>query len=140
MSQSLKTCAPRLVGCGGVILGALMLIGSGPGSASAATITFDFGLIGADGGAVCGSNCVIAGVGEHTFTVGTATVGAIGYNAAGAQKYVTQKPGPFGGSGETGLGESDTSPTPSTSDYEITTSTWLLIDNGPAFGNGYLRV
>ncbi len=107
--------------------------------ASAAVLTFDFGLIGANGGAPCVSNCVLSTLGENTFTTGGVSVGAIGYNAADAVAYTTQKPGPFGGNGgETGLGESDTYPKPSDSDYEVTTSTWLLLDNSAPKAAGYV--
>ena len=65
---------------------------------------------------------MIANKAEDTFSLGGLTVGAIGYNADGQVAYVTQKPGAFGAAGgETGLGESDTSPSPSDSDYEVTT-------------------
>ena len=97
--------------------------------ASAADVTLDFGNIGADGGAVCSSGCVIPGAFEHTFSVGAVTVGAIGYMAGGAVGYVTQKPGSFEGPGETGIGESDTYPSPSNSDFEINPDTALVLDN-----------
>lgn len=107
-------------------------------TASASTLTFDFGLIGADGGSVCAHRCVLAGASERTFTLNSVGVGAIGYSATGAVGYVTQKPGDFGGNnGETGLGESATSPKPSDPDFEIADSTYLLIDNAAAFAAGY---
>ncbi len=75
---------------------------------------------------------------ENNFTTGGVTVGAIGYMASGAVGYTTQKPGPFeANGGETGLGESDTYPHPSDGDYEVTTHTYLLINNAQAFAKGY---
>ena len=122
----------------------------------AATATFDFGLLGgstsypvAQNAPACAHNCVLSGTAgqEEYFSAYDGsnnlltTVGAIGYgpavsgSAPGA--YVTQKPGAFG-SGETGLGESNTTPNPSDSDYEITIGTYLLIDNTIAQAAGYL--
>ena len=107
------------------------------GAASAGTITFNLGEIVSDGGAVCASACVIAGVGQHTFSDSGYVLGAIGYNGdaseggsatAPIQAYVTQKPGKTG-SGETGLGESNTYPNTSDSDYEIKTNTYLLLSD-----------
>ena len=91
------------------LLGGIILAGGTAiaGSASAGDVTVDFGNIGADGGAICSSGCVIPGAFEHTFTIGAVTVGAIGYMAGGVVGYVTQKPGSFEGPGETGIGESD---------------------------------
>ncbi len=106
--------------------------------ASANVVTFDFGTIGSGGGAPCASDCVLPGTSENFFTTGGVSIGAIGYNHSGAVAYVTQKPGAFmAHGGETGLGESDTYPHTSDSDYEITTSTWLLIDNSSALAHGY---
>ena len=112
---------------GALLAGGLTVAGLAP--ASAADVTLDFGNIGADGGAVCSSGCVIPGAFEHTFSVGAVTVGAIGYMAGGAVGYVTQKPGSFEGPGETGIGESDTYPSPSNSDFEINPDTALVLDN-----------
>jgi hypothetical protein len=75
-------------------------------------------------------------LGEDTFSNGSFTVGAEGYNSSGAVAYVAQKPGPIT-SGETGLGESNTYPTPSDSDYEITDSTYLLLDDSALVAAGY---
>lgn len=119
-------------------LAGLLALACAP-AAGAATLTFDFGQIGADGGAVCGSNCVIPNAVEHWFSTGGVSVGSIGFNALDAIAYTTQKPGTFDGTGgETGLGESDTYPDPSRGDYEVTTETWLLIDNSQALSAGYL--
>ena len=103
--------------------------------ALAGDVTFDLGDIGANGGAVCSAGCVLPTNGQNTFSTMGLTIGAIGYNAAGAVAYVTQKPGPFEGPGETGIGESDVyngppnGNPPSDSDWEITTSTYLLLNN-----------
>jgi len=130
------------------------------GSATAATVTFDFGTLGGASSAPssaspCSSNCVINSEthnpikGEVYFTKDGVSVGAIGYNPgaaltnggpapSGSPTYVTQKPGVFGGNnGETGIGESNTYPNPSDSDYEITTKTALVLDNTLANGEGY---
>jgi hypothetical protein len=129
---------PNFARAGAAAAGAAALIGFSAVSASATTLTFDFGLIGANGGSVCTHNCVLPTAAEKTFTTGGVTVGAIGFNAGGGIAYVTQKPGAYAANGgETGLGESDTRPEPSDSDYEVTRSTWLLIDNAQAFGDGY---
>lgn len=117
---------------------AAILAGFVASTASAAGLTYDFGLIGANGGAACASECVLSKLGEDTFTTGGVAVGAIGYNASDAIAYVTQKPGAFAAAGgETGLGESNTSPKPSDSDYEVTTATWLLLDNTAPKAAGY---
>jgi hypothetical protein len=112
-------------------------LGLGAASASAAAVTFDFGSLGANGGAVCASNCIIPNQGEDTFTTGGITVGAIGYGSGGATEFVTQKPGAIDGPGETGLGESSTGANPSDADYEVTDSTYLLIDDAAARAAGY---
>ena len=115
-----------------------MAAGLGPVSAFAATQTYNFGSIGADGGSVCGSNCVLPNKVEHAFNNGSGlNLGAIGYNASAAEAYVTQKPGAIDGPGETGLGESNTFPSPSDSDYEITDSTYLLLDDAAVRAAGY---
>lgn len=112
--------------------------------ANAATLTFDFGLLGASTtaggtGTACASNCVIGGAQEQFFTTGGISIGAIGYDSAGAVAYVTQKPGAFStNGGETGIGESNTYPTTSDVSYEVETTTWLLIDNTRALNAGYL--
>jgi hypothetical protein len=111
--------------------------GFGMTSASAAGVTFDFGSLGANGGPVCSANCIIPNQAENTFTTGGVTVGAIGYGSGGAVEFVTQKPGAIDGPGETGLGESSTGTNPSDSDYEITDSTYLLIDDAAARAAGY---
>ncbi|MGC2203064.1 MAG: PEP-CTERM sorting domain-containing protein [Stellaceae bacterium] len=110
------------------------------GTAIAGTLTFDFGTIGADGGAVCGSNCVLP-AGSHSFTVSGNTVVATGYStghtdgtAPSGGAFVTQKPGPFGT--ETGLGESDTLSPPSDGDYEIGPLKALVVDNTSVIGSG----
>jgi hypothetical protein len=123
---------------GALMAGGLTVAGLAP--ASAADVTLDFGNIGADGGSVCSSGCVIPGAFEHTFSVGAVTVGAIGYMAGGAVGYVTQKPGSFEGPGETGIGESDTYPAPSDSDWEITPETALVLDNLTYNNIGYKSV
>lgn len=116
------------------------LTAGGIGAANAAAITFDFGTIGADGGAVCASNCVLP-AGSHSFTVGGNTVVATGYSTGSASgapptgaAFVTQKPGPFGT--ETGLGESDTLSPPSDADYEIAPGKALVVDNTNVISNG----
>ena len=118
------------------------LTASTMGAAMATTLTFDFGTIGADGGAVCGSNCVIAGQTSHNFTVSGNTVVATGYStghtdgtAPSGVAFVTQKPGPFGQ--ETGLGESDTLSPPSDPDYEIGPGKALVADNTNLVNNGF---
>ncbi len=107
----------------------------------ATTLTFDFGTIGADGGAACGSNCVLP-AGSHSFTVSSNTVVATGYStghtdgtAPSGVAFVTQKPGPFGQ--ETGLGESDTLSPPSDADYEIGPGKALVADNTNVVNNGF---
>jgi hypothetical protein len=111
--------------------------------ANAGTLTFDFGTLGASttkgaAGTACSSNCILSGKAEQWFTTNGVSVGAIGYNGSDQFSYVTQKPGAFGSSGgETGLGESDTYPRPSDSDYEINKTSWLLIDNSAAIAAGY---
>jgi hypothetical protein len=118
-------------------LGGIILAGSGTIAvpALAGDVTFDLGNIGANGGAVCSSGCVLPTNGLNTFSTMGLTIGAIGYNAAGNIAYVTQKPGSFEGPGETGIGESDVyngpplGNPPSDSDWEITTSTYLLLNN-----------
>ncbi len=128
---------------GGIILAGGTAIA---GSASAGDVTVDFGNIGADGGAICSSGCVIPGAFEHTFTIGAVTVGAIGSMAGGAVGYVTQKPGSFEGPGETGIGESDVyngpplGNPPSDSDWEITPETALVLDNKTYNNIGYKSV
>jgi hypothetical protein len=113
---------------GGVTLAGLV-------SASAANVTFDLGDIGANGGAICSSGCVLPTNGENTFSTMGLTIGAIGCNASGNVAFVTQKPGSFEGPGETGIGESDVyngpplGNPPSDDDWEITTSTYLLLAN-----------
>ncbi|MGA9601278.1 MAG: hypothetical protein WBS22_13695 [Methylocystis sp.] len=135
---------------GGIVLAGAAALAS---SATAATVTFDFGLLGGASSAPssaspCGSECVIPINGEVFFTKSGVSVGAIGYNPgvaltnggsapSGSPTYVTQKPGAFGGSGETGIGESNTSPHPSDADYEITTKTALVLDNTLANAGGY---
>jgi hypothetical protein len=111
--------------------------GLGMTSASAGSVAFNFGSLGANGGAVCSANCVLPNQAENFFTTGGVTVGAIGFNSAGAVEFVTQKPGAIDGPGETGLGESSTGINPSDSDYEITDSTYLLIDDAAARAAGY---
>lgn len=130
-----------------LVLGALGLAaGLGSAPATAGTVTLDLGDIGADGGPVCSSGCVIPGASEHTFTVGNVTVGATGYMAGGAVGFVTQKPGSFEGAGETGIGESDVyngpplGNPPSDSDWEITPETALVLDNLTFNAIGYKSV
>jgi hypothetical protein len=121
-----------------LVLGGLGLAaGFGMTSASAAPVAFNFGSLGANGGPVCSANCIIPNQAENTFTTGGVTVGAIGYGSGGAVEFVTQKPGAIDGPGETGLGESSTGTNPSDSDYEITDSTYLLIDDAAARAAGY---
>ena len=113
---------------GALLAGGLTFAGLAP--ASAVDVTLDFGNIGADGGAVCSSGCVLPGQVEHTFTLGAVTVGAYGVTSSySGYSYVTQKPGSFEGPGETGIGESDTYPSPSNSDFEINPNTGLVLDN-----------
>ena len=125
------------------------------GAASASVVTFNFGLDGfastapvPSGNTPCASNCVIDINGEVFFTVNGVSVGATGYNSgaltnggsapSGTPTYVTQKPGPFNANGgETGLGESNTYPNTSDSDYEITKTTALVLDNKTAIADGY---
>jgi hypothetical protein len=121
-----------------LLLGGLgVAAGLGMTSASAASVAFNFGSHGANGGPVCSANCIIPNQAENTFTTGGVTVGAIGYGSGGAVEFVTQKPGAIDGPGETGLGESSTGTNPSDSDYEITDSTYLLIDDAAARAAGY---
>jgi hypothetical protein len=123
-----------------LLIGAALTIG-GSGAATAAVITFDFGTIGADGGVVCASNCVLSPAGPHSFTVGGNTVVATGYNTGSTSgapptgvEFVTQKPGPFGT--ETGLGESDTLSPPSDADYEVGPGEALVANNTNVINNG----
>jgi PEP-CTERM motif len=118
-------------------LGGIILAGSGTIAvpALAGDVTFDLGNIGANGGAVCSSGCVLPTNGLNTFSTMGLTIGAIGYDDTGAVKYVTQKPGSFEGPGETGIGESNVyngpplGNPPSSPDWEIEPNTYLLLDN-----------
>ena len=107
--------------------------------AAAGSVTLDFGTLGADGGAACTGDCVIAGATAHDFTQSGVTVAATGYSSASASAlsgtaYLTQKPGPFGS--ETGLGESNLLSPPSL-DYEIGPGTAVVLDNSAAIALGY---
>ena len=67
-------------------------------------------------------------LGTHDFTIGAQTVAATGYSDTfTTPAFLTQKPGPFGP--ETGLGESDTQPTPSDSEFEIAPGKSVVLDN-----------
>jgi len=116
---------------GALFVGAVL---AGAAPASATVLTFDFGTIGADGGAVCGSNCVIAGAAAHDFSIGGSTVAVTGFSDSTrtTTTFVTQKPGAFGG--ETGLGESDTFPASTDPDFEIGPSKVVLADNTGVHG------
>lgn len=129
----------------GAVFGAAIGLGTFAGSANATLITVDFGAVKAGttspgpSGSPTGSEKVLPGASEQYFTSGGATVGAIGYNANGVISYVTQKPGAFtANQEETGIGESNTYSQPSDGNYEITTSTYLLIDNTTALAAGYI--
>ncbi len=60
------------------------------------------------------------------------------FQRVGRDRLCHPETGPFAAAGgESGLGESNTSPKPSDSDYEVTTSTWLLLDNTAPKAAGY---
>lgn len=128
----------------GALLGAVIAVAFA-GAANATPVTVDFGVIkagttspGPSGSPPSGEN-VLAGASEQYFTTAGVTVGAIGYDASGLLRYVTQKAGTFTANGnETGIGESNDYPHPSDGSYEINTSTYLLIDNTTALAAGYL--
>jgi PEP-CTERM motif len=101
--------------------------------AARADVYYDFGTIGADGGAVCASDCVLA-AGSHSFDGGLGPVIATGLDGSGNPAFVTQKPGAFGT--ETGIGASLTYPSPSPStNYEIAPPDSLLTDWTGVAGN-----
>jgi hypothetical protein len=60
--------------------------------------------------------------------------------AGGAVGYVTQEPGSFEGPGETGIGESNTYPSPSDSDWEIDSATALVLDNNIGYKSVSLTI
>ena len=119
-------------------------------TALADIINFDFGLLAATPGGPAnpqlyapGTQGVFTTIGTQTFTdpSSTITVSVTGYSDAFVTvAYVTQKGGPFGADGETGLGESDTQPVCSDSDCEIAPLRFLLVDNSAAFAAGYSLV
>ena len=99
------------------------------GIASAkADVVFDFGLLTPSPDAICATDCVLPTPGTHTVTIGSQTVAATGYSDQfTTAAFLTQKPGPFGP--ETGLGESDTAPSPSDSEFEIAPGKSVVLDN-----------
>ncbi len=122
--------------------GGAALLAAAP--ARAGNLTFDFGELGANGGGVCQSDCVLPTHGANDFTTGGVTIAVTGYSSASGTSlsgtsYVTQKPGAPGA--ETGLGESDTPP-PNSSDlnYEIAVGKALELDNSKALALGYSPV
>lgn len=118
----------------GIVALTAMFAAGGAAPSTAGVLNFDFGTIGADGGAVCAHNCVFAGATGHSFSIGTSTVVATGYSDStlGTVTYVTQKPGVFGA--ETGLGESDTFPASSDPDYEVGPNKVLVANNSGVHG------
>ena len=115
-------------------LAAAILGLAGATPAMAGVLTFDFGAIGADGGPVCASNCVVHGKYAHGFSIGSDTVLVAAYKdwTLTRAAFVTQKPGPFGS--EAGLGESDTRRSPSDANYEIAPGKVLFLDNSGVLG------
>lgn len=130
------TFGALMAGCVGLAL---------PGArAQAANITFDFGNLAPSGDTLCGSNCVVAGIGTHDFTSGGITVAATGYNSTSlsvsAESYLTQKPDGGTPGPETGLGESDTYPGNSDPNYEVAAGKAVVLNNSQALALGYSPV
>lgn len=130
------TFGALMAGCVGLAL---------PGArAQAADITFDFGNLAPSGDTLCGSNCVVAGIGTHDFTTGGITVAATGYSSTSlslsAESYLTQKPDGGTPGAETGLGESDTYPASSDLNHEIGVGKAVVLNNSQALALGYSPV
>ena len=109
--------------------------------ARAGTVTFDFATLTASGTTLCTSSCVLPTLGTHDFTLSGATVAATAYSTATSTSvsgtaYLTQKP-TAAGTGETGLGESDTYPGSSDPQYEIMPGKAVVLDNTQAIAKGY---
>lgn len=105
------------------------------------TVTFDFSTLAYDGGSVCSSSCVLPTLGTTDFTLSGVSVAATAYSSASATllsgtAYLTQKP-TSAGTGETGLGESNTYPTASDPQYEIMPGKAVVLDNSLAIAKGY---
>lgn len=132
---------------GGVGTVAVILAGAAAARAQTQTLSFDFGSLGVsgyNGGNPCSTNCIIPGNGTHTFSLSGVSVNADAHSSytlsgntlsLGTAAYLTQKPGPLGV--ETGLGESDSSSTPSDSQYEIAASKSVTLNNSNALNNKY---
>lgn len=120
-------------------------------SATASTITFDFGNAGLGGSSTSTSESVngagvFVGGGAVTFTNSGVGLSAEGFGGSLFacsgdhclnSAYVTQKPGSFG-PGETGIGESNNQNSQSESDREVTSNTYLVLNNISAISKGYL--
>ena len=120
--------------------------------AMAGAITFDLGNAGHSGSQTSASQTlnsqgIFNGGGEVTFTNSGASVSAEGFGGrifncgsdhCVGSEFVTQKPGSFG-PGETGIGESNFQNFQSNSDREVTSSTYLVLDNRALIADGYLE-
>ena len=124
--------------------------------AVAGAITFDFGNAGS-GSSQTSASLSVNGAGvfdpgfssNHTvtFTNSGISVSAEGFGGRHfncgsdhcvGSTYVTQKPGSFG-PGETGIGESNFRTSQSDSDREVTSSTYIVLDNRALIADGYLE-
>lgn len=110
--------------------------------AAEANITFEFGTLQSCSGG--DASCVLSGASGHTFSSGGTSVTATGYEgnsaAPGTVKYITLKTVSGNGMDESGLGESNTYPGTSDSDYEIAPGNWVVLDNSAAYNAGYKLV
>jgi hypothetical protein len=131
---------------------ATIAIGLGSSAAMAGAVTIDFG--DATPGALSGTSVSpgatttvngvkIFGSGNPVTFTDVATGVSVAADAYGPlsggvapHSYVTQKPGVFG-NGETGIGESNFATSLSDSDGEITTKTFVGLDNTAAIAKGY---
>lgn len=115
--------------------------------AMASTITFDLGNAGLGGATTASASTNGAGIflgsGPVTFTNSGVSISATGFGGTLAcggtclhSTFVSQKPGSFG-PGETGIGESNFQNSQSDSDREITSSTYLVLNNTTAKALGY---
>ena len=105
-------------------------------SASAATVTFNFGSLPIDG-ALCVSNCVVAGTRLHDIFDGGVELQAQGYNSSDAPAWLTQKPSSANPAGEGGLGQSTLGTGPSNRAFEIEPKEFTLLDERNAEAHGW---
>ncbi|MDA8253322.1 MAG: PEP-CTERM sorting domain-containing protein [Rhodospirillales bacterium] len=132
-----------IAACGGwLVSGAVS-----PAHATPNPLTFDFGTLGANGGSLCSSNCVLPGTAGQAvdFSQYGISLTATGYHYGsgsplGVGEYVSQKPNPPNATNEAGLGESNTSPTPSDPQNEIGVGNAVVLDNAAAIALGWTPV